>query len=127
MPAVTCQALVFHVAAIKTPAEFQRLVDVALTALKVLMFVTDICRVPSFLCLPDFGLERTDPEVEEFEPNNLRNPKFFPAYKDCAMRILHYKAYSVDEEEPPRHHWCLLGEILEDGNLVHVVKDKDGE
>ncbi|KAJ7472182.1 hypothetical protein FB451DRAFT_315416 [Mycena latifolia] len=75
---------------------------------------------------PDFGPERTSPKVKEFEPNNLRNPKFFPAYKHCAP----YKAYSPNEDNPPHHHWCYLAEIVKDGSFARVVlgvQDKDGE
>ncbi|KAJ7102776.1 hypothetical protein C8R44DRAFT_887512 [Mycena epipterygia] len=65
---------------------------------------------------PDFGLERTDPKVKELAANNinLRNPKFFPAYKNSAETPL-----------------CYLGEIMDDETalirVVLVVKDKDGQ
>ncbi|KAJ7752415.1 hypothetical protein DFH07DRAFT_521031 [Mycena maculata] len=76
---------------------------------------------------PDFGPERSDPKCKEFEANNLRHPKNFPAYKHCAP----YRAYSKNEEDQPSHHWCYLGEIMVDESspfcVVLGVKDKDGE
>ncbi|KAJ6523332.1 hypothetical protein B0H19DRAFT_1276983 [Mycena capillaripes] len=85
-------------------------------------------RVIQFTPLPpDFGPKPTDPKVNEFAANNLRNPKFFPAYEHCAP----YKAYSPKEEIQPLHHWCYLGEIVQDksspSRVALVVKDKDGE
>ena len=75
---------------------------------------------------PDFGLNRTDPKVEAFAASNLRNPKFFPAYKHCAP----YKAYSANRGSIPLIHWCFLGEIVENesvGRVILRVKDKDGQ
>lgn len=71
-----------------------------------------------------------EPEPEGFAANDLRNPKYFPAYAECAPCELYDVRDDNNEPIPPPRHRCYLGEIVEHitypiRNLL-TVQDKDG-
>ncbi|KAJ7149273.1 hypothetical protein C8R43DRAFT_1236591 [Mycena crocata] len=59
----------------------------------------------------------------DYDAGDLRNPKSFPSYQDCAPDEIPLS------KKPPRH-WCYIGQIM--SNATHpariaiTVKDKDG-
>ncbi|KAJ7249909.1 hypothetical protein C8J57DRAFT_685595 [Mycena rebaudengoi] len=73
----------------------------------------------------------TDEDEESLatDPDDLRNPKSFPAYKSCAPRSLYQSEDWLDS--PPRH-WCFLGQITKittyrGARAAIEVEDKDEE
>ncbi|KAJ6530302.1 hypothetical protein B0H19DRAFT_482290 [Mycena capillaripes] len=73
----------------------------------------------------------SDEESQKFPANNLRNPKSFPSYSQCAPFELYDSRDWNNEPIPPPRHWCYLGEIVEHMTVpirnILTVKDKDGE
>ncbi|KAJ7187222.1 hypothetical protein C8R46DRAFT_981505 [Mycena filopes] len=64
-------------------------------------------------------------------PSDLRNPKYFPSFADCAPVELYDQRDWDNKLIPPLRHWCYLGEIVEHMTApirnVLTVKDKEGE
>ncbi|KAJ7666749.1 hypothetical protein DFH06DRAFT_250852 [Mycena polygramma] len=73
----------------------------------------------------------SDEESQKFATNNLRNPKTFPSYVQCAPYELYDSRDWNNEPIPPPRHWCYLGEIVKHTTVpirnVLTVRDKDGE
>ncbi|KAK7028466.1 SET domain protein, sequence [Favolaschia claudopus] len=73
----------------------------------------------------------SDEESQRFKPHDLRNPKTFPSYVQCAPFELYDGRDWKNEPLPPPRHWCYLGEIVEhDNSLIRnvlTVKGKDGK
>ncbi|KAJ7472186.1 hypothetical protein FB451DRAFT_1135027 [Mycena latifolia] len=74
--------------------------------------------------------EGSDDEIEPDEaPHDLRNPKTFPAFAECAPIELYETRDWDNQPVPPPRHWCYLGEIVENMSSplrnVLTVQDKD--
>lgn len=73
----------------------------------------------------------SDASSHRFAPNDLRNPKSFPNYANCAPVELYDSRDWNNEPIPPPRHWCYLGEIVEHITApirnVLEVRDKAGE
>ncbi|KAJ7328727.1 hypothetical protein DFH08DRAFT_751302, partial [Mycena albidolilacea] len=73
----------------------------------------------------------SDASSHRFAPNDLRNPKSFPSYANCAPVELYDSRDWNNEPIPPPRHWCYLGEIVEHVTSpirnVLEVRDKAGE
>ncbi|KAJ7053709.1 hypothetical protein C8F01DRAFT_1064571, partial [Mycena amicta] len=77
---------------------------------------------------PAFGPPADREQQELYHHRDLRNPRSFPSFEDCAP----YKAYpAASDHEHPHHYWCFLGQILpsktETEEHSFLVKDKSGE
>ncbi|KAF8184153.1 hypothetical protein K438DRAFT_1974738 [Mycena galopus ATCC 62051] len=66
----------------------------------------------------------------QFPSNNLRNPKSFPSFAECAPIELYDRRDWDNSLLPPPRHWCYLGEIVEHITFpirnALTVKDKAG-
>ncbi|KAF7340808.1 SET domain-containing protein [Mycena sanguinolenta] len=71
-----------------------------------------------------------DEKSLQFPFNNLRNPKSFPSFTECAPVELYDRRDWDNSLLPPPRHWCYLGEIVERTTVpirnVLTVRDKDG-
>ncbi|KAJ7187191.1 hypothetical protein C8R46DRAFT_981484 [Mycena filopes] len=84
--------------------------------------------------IENFGFEDSDDSESSLEPrlppNDLRNPKYFPSFVECAPVELYED--SDNERIPPPRHWCYLGEIVKGRTAPLrrnglIVEDKEGE
>jgi hypothetical protein len=75
--------------------------------------------------------DSSDDESERFARNDLRNPKSFPAFAECAPIELYSVRDDNNQPIPPPRHWCYLGEIVEHmTSLIRnalTVEDKKGQ
>ncbi|KAJ7200586.1 hypothetical protein GGX14DRAFT_400583 [Mycena pura] len=72
-----------------------------------------------------------DSNSTRFPPDDLRNPKSFPSFAECAPIELYDRRDWDNKPLPPPRHWCYLGQIVKHitapiRNLL-TVKDKAGK
>ncbi|KAJ7232176.1 hypothetical protein B0H12DRAFT_1029116 [Mycena haematopus] len=75
----------------------------------------------------DFSEDSDDERSRQFPANDLRNPKSFPSFAECAPIELYDRRDWDNTLLPPPRHWCYLGEIVERViPNVFTVQDKAG-